>query len=55
MKDKICQVEVGFHPPPYFEDKALGLIVCSRHKAQFEERYGTLGPYNWEPYDAESK
>jgi hypothetical protein len=49
MKDKICVVEVGIHPPPYFKDKKSGLVVCSRHKFQYDEY--KPGEFDWEDYD----
>lgn len=47
MIDKECAVEVGVHIGVYWRDKNTGLIVCTRHKAQFSQRID-LGPYDWE-------
>lgn len=44
----VCAVEVGTHPGPYWRDRTDGMIVCSRHKAQYDER-PDLGPFDWEP------
>lgn len=44
-----CVVEVGMHPGPCWTDKNTGLVVCSRHKAQYEERAEEFGPFDWEP------
>lgn len=42
-----CAVEVGTHIGPQWRDKISGMIVCSRHKLQYDER-PDLGPYEWE-------
>ena len=46
MKDDICVVEVGIHPPPYFKDRITEMVVCSRHKSQYEEY--APGTFDWE-------
>lgn len=44
-----CVVEVGTHPAPFYVDKNNpSLKVCSRHKAQYEERKEEFGPFDWE-------
>lgn len=42
-----CEVEVGTHIGPNWRDKISGLVVCSRHKLQYDER-DDLGDYDWE-------
>lgn len=51
----ICDVEVGTHPPPYHKDKNSGVIVCSRHKSQYEEREDEFGPFDWEVFTPEDE
>lgn len=44
----VCAVKVG-HPaetPPTWRDELSGLLVCDRHRAQYDER-DDLGPYEW--------
>lgn len=48
--ESFCDVEVGTHPPPYWKDNNSGLVVCTRHKAQYEERADEFGPYDWEEF-----
>ena len=43
-----CVVEVGVHPGPCWTDKNSGLVVCTRHRAQYEERADEFGPFDWE-------
>lgn len=48
MKDTTCVIEVGTHPKPYWRDKTSGMIVCTRHKEQFET--SGYGPFDWGIY-----
>lgn len=34
-----------------WRDKRSGLLVCDRHRAQYDQR-PDLGPYSWEALDA---
>lgn len=52
MKDPLCDVEVGTHDEPYYADKNSSLIVCARHKGQYDERKEEFGPYDWELLEA---
>lgn len=46
MKDKLCVVEVGIHETPYWKDRLTEIIVCTRHKLQYNS--SGLGPFAWE-------
>jgi hypothetical protein len=50
VKDDTCVVEVGTHPGPFWRDRnsATPFVVCSRHRAQYEERADEFGPFDWE-------
>lgn len=48
MVDPKCVVQVGIHPGPYWRDTNSGLVVCSRHRTQYEERADEFGPFDWE-------
>lgn len=50
----VCDVEVGTHPPPFYKDKNSRLIVCSRHKARYEENADIYGPFDWEDFSPEA-
>lgn len=59
MIDEYCFIEIGTHEAPYWTDpkwsmyKSGGekpLIVCNRHKKQYEERNDPEGPHEWVPY-----
>lgn len=55
MRDQVCVVKVGIHPPPYWRDKIRQtLVVYSRHQAQYDER-DDLGPFDWEAFDPKVK
>lgn len=43
-----CVVEVGRHPGPFWKDRNSGIVVCSRHRSQYEERANEFGPFDWE-------
>lgn len=45
----VCVVEVGRHPGPNWLDRNSGIVVCSRHRAQYEERADEFGPFDWVP------
>jgi len=49
MIDEICHVRVGTHAGAYYKAER-GLIVCSRHRAQYEEQEDEFGPFNWSLY-----
>ncbi len=48
MKDLLCVVEVGMHEKPHWKDRLTGIIVCNRHKYQYDT--SGLGPFVWEGY-----
>lgn len=43
----VCAVQVGTHTEPYWKDNNSDLIVCSRHRDQYNERADELGPFDW--------
>lgn len=45
--DNLCTIEVGIHHGPYFKDKERGVIVCVRHKAQYNWAH-EHGEFDWE-------
>lgn len=49
MDDTTCVVEVGLHPAPYWKDHITGMVVCSRHKQQYDE--SEFGPFDWQPLE----
>lgn len=53
MQDDICDVEVGTHPGPYWKDKNSSLIVCNRHRTQYD--MSEFGPKDWEPFDPDAE
>lgn len=53
MRDALCVIEVGVHPAPYWRDGTDGIIVCDRHRRQYDER-DDLGPFDWRPYEVPS-
>lgn len=51
MIDLICDVKVGTHSTFYSKDKNSALVVCSRHRQQYNER-DEFGPLcDWEEID----
>lgn len=50
MIDPVCVIEVGVHPGPYWKSKSTKLVVCSRHKSQYEELGVDLGIFDWEEF-----
>ena len=48
VKDERCVVEVGTHPGPFWKDRNSGMVVCTRHRAQYEERAAEFGPFDWQ-------
>lgn len=54
MSDDVCVVEVGFHPGPFWVNaNAPSMVVCSRHRLQYEEREDEFGPFDWRPLNRE--
>lgn len=45
--DNLCMVEVGIHHRPHFLDKKAGIVVCVRHRIQYDQAY-EYGEFNWE-------
>jgi hypothetical protein len=45
---KLCVIEVGLHPGPFWFDKLSGIIVCARHRKHYEESEEEYGPFDWE-------
>lgn len=42
-----CIVKVGMHTGYIWKDKNSSLVVCGRHKDQYEERAEDFGPFDW--------
>lgn len=49
MPEMLCDVEVGLHSDLLWLDKNSALVVCTRHRKQYEERADEFGPFDWEP------
>lgn len=43
-----CVFNDGKNNSGYYRDKNSGLVVCTRHKLQYDEREDDLGPFDWE-------
>lgn len=48
MKDQICVIDVGIHPEPYWKDKITDIVVCDRHRKQYDT--SGYGPFDWEEF-----
>ncbi len=46
-----CNVETRVHHGPYWLSGTL--LVCSRHKLQYEESAEDFGPFNWKLQEGE--
>lgn len=55
MDDMKCDVDIGIHDTPYWKEKDTGMLVCNRHKKQYEERETEFGPFDWEEIKEETK
>lgn len=45
--DNICMVALGIHHAPYFQYKKAELVVCARHRIQYDQLYECAG-FTWE-------
>lgn len=45
--DNVCIIWVGIHYGPYFKDKKTHLVVCVRHRRQYDQAYG-VDEFDWE-------
>ncbi len=47
MDELRCCVDIGIHIGPYWREVNKGMLVCSRHRVQYDERSDDLGPFTW--------
>lgn len=48
MEHQLCHVKIGLHIGPFWFDKNSGLVVCTRHRREYEESVDEYGPFDWE-------